>query len=230
MGAMPVAALLGWGTALVLHAELGRRASRTARVCHEVRGPLTAAGLALHAASRRGTDAVLPAVEAELARASAAVDDLFAAGVAPLRPVDLVALVRERAPAWQAVAGRLVVGLPDGPVVVEGDAVRLAQALGNLVANAARHGAPPIELDVRRRGGRVTIDVRDHGPGLGAPLAALGGRRRSRGRHGHGLAVARDVAAAHGGSLAAVPCAAGARLRLELPASAHPVRDDRTAS
>lgn len=222
-----LATALGWGMALHLRVELGRRAVRTARACHEVRGPLTAAGLALHAAGRRGAAAgspVLGAVEGELARAARAVEDLLRAGAPVREPVDLVALIAARGPAWEALAGRIVLRVPDGgPVWVRGDATRLAQALANLVANATRHGAPPVEVDVRRAGDRVLVGVRDHGPGLPAPIERLAARR-SRGRHGHGLRVVVDVAADHDGALRSARSDEGAHLVLDLPSEAAAVK------
>jgi signal transduction histidine kinase len=70
------------------------------------------------------------------------------------------------------------------------DARRLERVLFNLLANAARHGKPPIEVSVE---GRV-IRVRDHGPGFPEELLAEGPSRfrtgsRDRAGHGHGLGL-----------------------------------------
>jgi signal transduction histidine kinase len=103
--------------------------------------------------------------------------------------------------------------------VVRGDAVRLAQAIGNLIANAVEHGGERIELRAATAGARVRVEVSDDGPGLPAPVPALIRRARGgRGRRGRGLAIAADIARRHGGRLAAAPTAAGARLVLDLPA------------
>ena len=64
-----------------------RRAALAARAAHELRGPLTAAAMALHAA-RRGTDdatraPALAAVARQLDRAGRAVDDLERAAAGP---------------------------------------------------------------------------------------------------------------------------------------------------
>jgi signal transduction histidine kinase len=227
LGPLLCASLAGWAVALHLRLELGRRAALTARACHEVRGPLTAAGLALHAAARRGSGpAVLRAVDAELRRAAVAIEDLVEGidrrrrGLAVERPVedvDVPALLEDLLPSWQAVAGDVVLREPLPPVTVVADPIRLAQALGNLVGNAHEHGHGPIEVGVRAVGERVLIEVTDHGPGLPAPVAVLVAREGV-GPHGHGLAVAADVAARCGGRLAAAPAADGARLMLDLPA------------
>ncbi|MEV8598153.1 two-component system sensor histidine kinase CseC [Streptomyces sp. NPDC052012] len=70
------------------------------------------------------------------------------------------------------------------------DPRRLERVLFNLLANAARHGRPPIEVTVE---GRV-IRVRDHGPGFPEDLLAEGPSRfrtgsRDRAGRGHGLGL-----------------------------------------
>ncbi|OIJ65867.1 two-component system sensor histidine kinase CseC [Streptomyces mangrovisoli] len=70
------------------------------------------------------------------------------------------------------------------------DPRRLERVLFNLLANAARHGKPPIEVTVE---GRV-IRVRDHGPGFPEDLLADGPSRfrtgsKDRAGHGHGLGL-----------------------------------------
>ncbi|WP_078969198.1 two-component system sensor histidine kinase CseC [Streptomyces cyaneogriseus] len=70
------------------------------------------------------------------------------------------------------------------------DPRRLERVLFNLLANAARHGRPPVEVTVE---GRV-IRVRDHGPGFPEDLLAEGPSRfrtgsRDRAGHGHGLGL-----------------------------------------
>ncbi|MFE3637140.1 two-component system sensor histidine kinase CseC [Streptomyces cellostaticus] len=70
------------------------------------------------------------------------------------------------------------------------DPRRLERVLFNLLANAARHGRPPVEVTVE---GRV-IRVRDHGPGFPEGLLAEGPSRfrtgsRDRAGQGHGLGL-----------------------------------------
>ncbi|MEU9894376.1 two-component system sensor histidine kinase CseC [Streptomyces phaeochromogenes] len=74
--------------------------------------------------------------------------------------------------------------------LVTTDPRRLERVVGNLIANAAKHGKPPIEISVE---GRV-IRVRDHGPGFPADLLAEGPSRfrtgsSDRAGHGHGLGL-----------------------------------------
>jgi signal transduction histidine kinase len=96
--------------------------------------------------------------------------------------------------------------------VVEAEPTRLAQALDNLIANALEHGGPPFALTASRVAGRVRISLSDGGGGQGAE----GDRDRSP-RRGHGLAVVRAVARAHGGRFALHRATSGAVAALELP-------------
>jgi signal transduction histidine kinase len=232
----------GWVTAglaasLVMSARRthGHRMEAVARACHELRGPLTAARLGLTApggGDEPPSPRRLRAIDTELGRAALALDDLAAAsdGGAPrLRRLDMVdvrALVLESAEAWQAsaVAAGTVVRVRWSGVeaVVWGDRLRLAQAIGNLIANAIEHGQGPVDVAGVVRDGTVRIVVSDDGPGLPAPVAALIRRpRRGRGARGRGLAIAVAAAQAHGGGLASAPAERGARLLMELPVGVH---------
>ncbi|MGW2933682.1 two-component system sensor histidine kinase CseC [Streptomyces sp. NPDC001156] len=84
------------------------------------------------------------------------------------------------------------------------DPRRLERVLFNLLANAARHGKPPIEVSVE---GRV-IRVRDHGPGFPEELLSDGPQRFRTGRsdrsgvgHGLGLTIAAGQARVLGARL-----------------------------
>jgi DNA-binding response OmpR family regulator len=223
-------AAVGLGLGAFLGFELRRRRELVARACHELRGPLTAAHLALHSGARRGEapPARLAAIDRELDRAAVALDDLAAArdgrrGPDRDEPVDVGDLLAYQAITWRMVAGvfgcRLELVEPHSGAMVRGDRVRLAQAVGNLVANALEHGDGRVRLLARAQGDRVRIEVADEGPGLPAPVGELTRRPRAgRGRRGRGLAIAADIADRHGGRLVAAPTASGARVALELPA------------
>jgi signal transduction histidine kinase len=233
--AWPLAALAA-GAAAVLAVELRRRAELVARACHELRGPLTAAHLALHGAGAAGgaSRPRLEAVGLELRRAGRALDDLAAARRGARagdeeRTVDLAGLLAGQAPTWAAQARAAGVELRLMPVaprlLVRGDPVRLAQAAANVVANAIEHGGGTVQVRAVRGRGRVRLEVCDTGPGLPAPVAALARRRRAgQGARGRGLAIAAGILERHGGSLAAAPAARGARIVLELPAIDRPPR------
>jgi signal transduction histidine kinase len=208
----------------VLRARLRRREAQVARAAHELRGPIGAARLALAAMERRGEipPARAAGLDVELRRAGLALEDLAGRTAGLLEePIAVAELLHEQLAVWHLVARALGAELVLGSVLpgvhVLGDRVRLAQAIGNLIANAVQHGGGRIELGARRLGGSVRIEVADEGPGLPAGVLAVAERSEGRGRHGHGLAVAATVARGHGGRLAPAPSLRGARIGLELP-------------
>lgn len=216
------------------------RAELVACAAHELRGPLAAAHLALQGLARQSGIARwrVAAVDIQLQRAALAVADLAAAphgGRVADRAgvVEVGELLEEQTRAWRAMAGAYGCELALSPVPpavqVRGDRIRLAQAVGNVVANAVEHGRGRIELSARELGDRVRIEVEDEGPGLPATVAELTARPRAgRGTRGRGLAIAAEIARRHGGRLASAPSDRGARLALELPAAGGAVLD-RTA-
>lgn len=224
-----LAAAAGLAAAGVLRRESGRRAELVARACHEVRGPLQAARLGLHLVGQPGfpAGARAAAIDGELRRAGLALEDLHAARTGrrvrdELESVDVSTLVRDAAAAWAPAALAAGVDLrldPTGAAaVVRGDRFRLAQACGNLVANALEHGGSTVELRAHADRAHVRIEVSDDGPGLPAPVPDLAARaRKGHGRRGRGLAIAAEIAERHGGQLCSAPAARGARLALELP-------------
>lgn len=106
------------------------------------------------------------------------------------------------------------------------DPVLFEHVLINLIDNALKHAAPPIELRARRRDDVVVLEVRDHGPGvpaqLGQRLFDKFVRASSAPGAGLGLAVVRSIVAAHGGTITVeAPAGGGACFHIELPAD-HP--------
>ena len=232
-------AIGGWLAALGVVAAwriaLARRMELVARACHELSGPLTAARLALRLATngqQAGTPrGPLAAIDLELGRAGLALADLVAAQRGAragdrTETFALAPLLADAAAAWRPTAWtkgvRLRLEPPPHDIVLRGDRLRLAQACGNLLANAIEHGGGEVRLRARASRHTVRIEVLDEGPGLPAPVAELTRRPRG-GRHprGRGLAIAADVAARYGGRLAAAPSERGARLVLELPIPAR---------
>jgi signal transduction histidine kinase len=185
-----VLAAVGWAAALAALATVAvqrvaweRRMALVAEAAHELRRPLSAALLGLHGV---GADAAgarrVAAVALELRRAGLALEDLDAAPRgrrAPDcdRPLDVRALLAEAVDGWRPLAGALASELlfdAGGPrLLVRADRLRLTQAVGNVVANALEHGAGPVRVRAHATRTHVRIEVRDHGPGLPAPVAAL---------------------------------------------------------
>jgi signal transduction histidine kinase len=97
----------------------------------------------------------------------------------------------------------------------------------NLITNAMRHGAPPIEIAAEQHDRHFRLTVSDNGPGVPSELVPRLFDRFARGDGastggkgtGLGLAIARSFAHAHGGDLRYLPApAAGAQFQLVLPA------------
>ena len=120
------------------------------------------------------------------------------------------------------------VDMPDEPVVVDGDADRLAQIAANLLENAGRHAARRIRVAVEvDRGRTAVLAVEDDGQGIPAGEQArifermyAGARPAARvgGGTGLGLAIVRGLAEAmHGAAVVGDAADGGARFELRLP-------------
>jgi two-component system sensor histidine kinase KdpD len=113
-------------------------------------------------------------------------------------------------------------------LAVSVDPVLFEHVLINLLENAVKHGAPPLEIAARRRGAVVEIDVADRGPGLppGAEERVFVKvyRASSAPGVGLGLAIVRGVVEAHGGTVTADNGpGGGARFRIALPVPEAPI-------
>ena len=128
----------------------------------------------------------------------------------------------------------LVLNLPAEPMVLEGDLIRLAQVVANLLHNSAKYtqNGGRIELGAERLDGHVVLRVRDNG--IGIPNEMLGrifdlftqvdrSLSRSEGGLGIGLTLVRSLVALHGGSVVAHSDGPGqgTELKLLLPALEH---------
>ena len=102
--------------------------------------------------------------------------------------------------------------LGEEPVVVTGDAARLHQVVGNLLANARTHtpAGTSVTLSVTREGTDAVLRVHDDGPGVDPGIAdelferfsrADRSRARKTGGTGLGLSIAQAIVTAHGGAL-----------------------------
>ncbi|MFP5502171.1 MAG: sensor histidine kinase [Candidatus Sericytochromatia bacterium] len=149
------------------------------------------------------------------------------------QPVDLAARVRAVCESLKPQAHhaqvRLVVSLPDEPVALHGDPGRLEQVAANVITNAIKFTpeAGTVTVTVGAAGEEAWLTVRD--AGIGIPEAELphvfdmfyqGERssQRARGGAGLGLAIAKAIADAHGGSLTCESApGAGTTFRLAVP-------------
>jgi signal transduction histidine kinase len=133
----------------------------------------------------------------------------------PHAPVDIAGVIEEAIATcrWMADEQSVVIetGIDRNLPLVGGDAASLARAVQNLIANAIRHGAAGKWVAIRASadGRGVVISVEDRGPGIAArdlphlfePFYRGRGADRVRGS-GLGLTIVKQIAAAHGGSVA----------------------------
>jgi signal transduction histidine kinase len=197
---------------------------------HELRNPLAVIRTTLDVALSQPEDAEGLRQAAEVARRTAdrmstTVDELMALARTDAQseqraPVDLAEVVVEVAQEYDAEAStrgvRLARVAPSG-LVVDGDRRALKRAQANLVSNALRvapHGSV-VHCRAGRAGGWLWMGVRDVGRGIAPDDQPLVFRRAWRdgaptpegGGQGLGLALVRQIAEAHGGtvSVASVP-------------------------
>jgi two-component system OmpR family sensor kinase len=221
----------------------GRLRRFVADASHELRTPLTTirgyAELLRKGAYASGAAQaeVAARIEREAARMGVLVDDLLLLarldqGRALVRQtVDLAEVVRDAAQAV-AVASTdhpLEVRCP-GPVLIEGDPIRLRQVVDNLLQNAVRHTPPgtPVRLELEQEADQAVLTVADQGPGL-APEDQVWVFERfyrapaSRGTSGAGLglAIVAALVRAHGGQVG-VQSAPGEGCRFTVRLPLHP--------
>jgi len=197
-----------------------------ASASHELRSPLARLRMSLalldddphHAQMAAGAVQDLDALDALVAELLLV--GRVGAGGLQRAPVDLGALAR-------AVAGDAVSVAGEGSV--PGDAAAIRRLLVNLLENARRHGAPPIQVAIAD--GAITVT--DAGPGVPeaererifeAFYRPAGHHEGRDGGVGLGLALVREIARAHGGDVRCErgPAGVGVRFRVWLTPSAVP--------
>jgi signal transduction histidine kinase len=221
-------------TAEMLIQHEGRRKDEfIAMLAHELRNPLAAlysAFLALkQLAEKPETRNVHGIIERQMAQLTRLVDDLLdvsriASGKLELKrsPVDLADIVRQAIETTEPIISKgrheletslSEVPLSEVPLTVDGDAVRLTQAIVNLLSNAAKYtpDGGRIAIATTREAAVAILSVRDNGIGVSSEMLSqvfgifaqsdlvVG---REQGGLGVGLAVARKLVEMHGGTIA----------------------------
>jgi signal transduction histidine kinase len=218
-----------------LEGAIERERGFVADAGHELRSPLTILRTELEVAVRQAAtvdefkEAIGRSVQ-EVDRLSQLAEDLLLIarsedGGLPLRVErvdvdDLFAGVLRRVELRAQAEGKRVAA-EQAHAAVQGDRVRLEQALVNLVDNALRYGGASIELAAYG----TELHVMDDGPGFPPDFLERAFERfsradtaRGRGGAGLGLAIARTIAEAHGGSAHAANRNHGADVWVSLPA------------
>ncbi len=214
-----------------LNAMLGRLAAAIDRerafasdASHELRTPLAVLTTELELATRGDRsaqelrDAITSALE-EARHLTSLADGLLVLAradhghlAAGTERVDLVALaerVAERLGLDAAFGAGAEEAARPAAVIVHGDGLRLEQAIANLVENAQRHGAAPVEITVSRPSPLTAqVLVADRGAGVPEDFLPVAFERfaradvaRTTAGTGLGLSIARAVAQAHGGDV-----------------------------
>jgi signal transduction histidine kinase len=216
-----------------LHARDEERETLLAGIAHEVRNPLAAldlfAGLLAEELASRPEGAHVARIRAELAALTKVVEEFldYARARPPVREaVDLAQLLGEVADLAQPLASERHVSVTvDGGGETRADREQLRRAAVNLVRNAveAAPAASVVEIVARAADGEAVIEVADRGAGLSAEARERLFRpfftTKQRGT-GLGLALAKKVADAHGGTLVLEGRPGGGTVaRLAIPAA-----------
>lgn len=218
-----------------------------AMLAHELRNPLAPIRNAAHVLGRLGlneprVDWARNLIERQVAHLTHLVDELLdvsriVRGKISLKkiPIDLAELIHQACesahPLLAAKNHRLETRIPEVPVKLEGDTVRLVQVLQNLLNNAAKYTPDGgcIRVQGRQVGKEVEIQVEDNGVGIPADLLPgvfdlfRQGERtldRSQGGLGIGLTLVKRLVELHGGrvSVHSAGPGLGATFKVWLPA------------
>jgi signal transduction histidine kinase len=219
------------------------RADFVSMVSHELRSPMAAvigSAKTLHqrwrelAPDQRGS--FLGLIEHETTRLAELVEDVLDTSRIEsgsfsytFADVDVAELIQESAAAAESGQDEVTINanvrrpLPS----VRGDRERLRQVITNLIDNAVKYSpaGSEVEVDAFAENGRVSVEVRDRGPGVARENHSLIFEKFGRvsGEHakpgtGLGLFIARSIAQAHGGTLEVQSAPAeGAIFALVLP-------------
>jgi signal transduction histidine kinase len=186
---------------------VGAHKSLLANASHELRTPLARIRMAVELMKENADPRRKRGLEQDIMELDALIDEILIAsrldavkGREADEEVDLLALASEECARYEEAE------LSGQPVTVRGDPRLLRRMIRNLLENARRHGAPPIDVRVSRAEGGAELRVSDHGPGI--PDAEREGVFRpfyrftdggERAGAGLGLALVRQIARRHGG-------------------------------
>jgi signal transduction histidine kinase/CheY-like chemotaxis protein len=209
-----------------LHESSRRQDDFMAVLGHELRNPLQPMLTALQVMKLRGDrtgERERALIERQLTYIARLVDDLLdvsriTRGKLELRRVAvelggvLARAIELAGPVMQQREHRLVVDTPGDRCVVDADADRLAQALGNLLTNAAKYTEPGglITIQLFRDGPEAVIVIKDDGVGIPSDMLAdifepfvqvERTMERSQGGLGLGLTLVKTLIGLHGGTV-----------------------------
>jgi PAS domain S-box-containing protein len=215
---------------------------------HELRNPLAGIRNAVALLRRRGdrpdqVERWVGVIDRQQLLLSRLVEDLLDVSrinsgkiVLDLQSLDLGAVVQEGCDAARHSLGltpeQVVTRLPDRPVPVTGDTVRLAQILSNLLDNAWKYNRPGghITVDLATEGDSAVLSIADTGVGIAPhalatifdPFVQLSVGDRAKAGLGLGLTLVKRLTEMHGGTILAESPGdnQGSTFRLRLPLAA----------
>ena len=213
---------------------------------HELRTPLTLLTTRLQLARRRTRsvaehEAVLAEIETDVVRLVKLAEHLLEVGHdaridevgCDLAPVAAAEVARRNAVARATGRGRSAITITTAPAPVPLSEAAAGQLVGNLLDNAVKHGAAPVDVVVDRVGEWGRLRVTDAGPGMDAELLATATRRftraassRSREGFGLGLSLVESLVTRAGGQLRL--CSSGHHQRYGAVPAADPATDPAT--
>ncbi|HEY8608002.1 MAG TPA: response regulator [Noviherbaspirillum sp.] len=216
---------------------------------HELRNPVAAIGYAIellrHVGSPEVIDKARAVIDRQTAHMGKLLDDLLDLSritrnkiELELKPLDMrrvIELGYESAkPLIEPFGHEVAMNLPQSPIYVQGDEVRLTQVIANILGNAAKFTPPGgrIAIWAEAAGGKATIEITDNGIGIEPDKLDqvfemfYQGQSKAGGGTiglGIGLAVVRTLVGLHGGSVKADSegSGRGARFRITLPLQSH---------
>ena len=208
-----------------------------AHASHELRSPLARLALAVEMLAEASGGSLVPVIRGEIAELDTLVEEILLASrldhgtdIGRCEMVDCLALAAEEA-ARAAVRMRDV---PPGSSAFEvlGSPTLLRRLIRNLIENAIKHGAAPVDIALQHgmRDGEamIVIAVQDHGTGISAalrnrvfePFFRPEGSTETAGSWGLGLSLVRQIAERHGGRASCSSSDAGVTtFTVELPVS-----------
>lgn len=215
----------------------GREPEALARLVHDLRSPLAVIRGLCFALQREEARPAhrrhLELIDGEVDRITHGLERLLAPARPPVAGACLVSLVASAVERHRPAAARrgaaLTLRAPHAPMSVRADADDVRRILDNLIGNALRHSPEggQVRLSIRRRAALAAVTVRDGGPGVPAAdrerifVAGDRGTAPVGEGHGLGLAICRDLAHRHGGSLELASRGPGAAFRLVLPLAVY---------
>jgi signal transduction histidine kinase len=226
-----------------------------ATLAHELRNPLAPMMTAVHllknaTGNGRSHERALATLDRQLLHMVRLIDDLLdfsritrgqiALRREPVTIADIVAAAVETSrPEIEQRQHRLRIEVSDETLWVDADAVRISQAVSNVLTNAARYTDPggDIRLSVAHQSDAISIAVTDSGRGIAPDLISDVFEMFVRGRDsataapgglGIGLTLAKTLVEMHGGSIAATSAGPnqGSEFTIRLPRTTPPVSDE----